>query len=259
MSISETLIGINSAALDTPLNHIIWLNDYKTFGKNSYVAVDTDKYNELMSDYILSMNDPVILADALNFAISRNEFGKAISKYKKISDLTIYNGIVTFEDLVSQRDALATTFSDNILATALMRSGDFISALYANPANTDVVLTSDVIDYISNYKETISSTITVEEPMYIINITCDVGSQTIDAGDYGYRYYSCIAGGEYTGINDESVIVNTASGNYGSNVPYTKISKNVNSLGKKIVLTAGTYTNCSSTSTANIVRLPVVE
>lgn len=66
MSFSDTLIGVNSAALNTPLNHIIWLNDYKTYGENSYVFKDKRILKELYASPIAA-NDAKIYEEAANY------------------------------------------------------------------------------------------------------------------------------------------------------------------------------------------------
>ena len=38
---------LNSRVADVPINHLIWLNDYKTYGENSYVFRDKGIWNEL--------------------------------------------------------------------------------------------------------------------------------------------------------------------------------------------------------------------
>lgn len=262
MAWDEIRKAVNSD-LNVPLNHLIWLNDYKTYGENSYVFQNKDILHELLSNYILSMNDPIILTDALNFAMSNNEFSKAVQYYKKIGDPSVFNGIETFDDIVSERDALSTIFNDIVLASSLLHSSDFISALYANPANADAVLTSDVIAYMSALKETITSTITVEEPIFIIDVKCNAtkNTGTVDDSTYVIR---CVAGGNYTTINGETVTVSDVItfGDYANGPNYTTINSTVNSFGTKINLTTAnrSYSSVSSTakSTANIVRLPLV-
>lgn len=60
MGFSETLVGINSTALDTPLNHMIWLNDYKTYGEDSYVFQNKDILHELYRSPIVEFDEKII-------------------------------------------------------------------------------------------------------------------------------------------------------------------------------------------------------
>lgn len=82
MSFSDTLIGVNSAALNTPLNHIIWLNDYKTYGENSYVFKDKRILKELYASPIAA-NDNAIYDDAYSYNKSTMSKDDFVSWYKK--------------------------------------------------------------------------------------------------------------------------------------------------------------------------------
>lgn len=64
---------LNSQIADVPLNHLIWLNDYKTFGEDSYVFQDKDILHELYNSLQLSMNDKQIRAEAFDYIVSVNK------------------------------------------------------------------------------------------------------------------------------------------------------------------------------------------
>ncbi|MGN0337911.1 MAG: hypothetical protein ACI4EE_10500 [Lachnospiraceae bacterium] len=257
---------LNSQIADVPLNHLIWLQDYKTYGEDSYVFQNKDILRELLSNYILSMNDPIILTDALNFALSNNEFSKAVQCYKKIGDPSVFNGLETFDDIVSERDALSTIFNDIILAKGLLSSSLFVSALYANPTNADAVLTSDVMQYLSTYKENIVSTISLEEPIFIVDVCANCVTKASNSGSTYFKV-TANAGANYTLINGETVTVSTLNNSYveGSYSSATNvISKEVNCFGSKIELTTATKSSstvnvvtATATANANIVRLPI--
>ena len=96
MGFSETLVGINSAALELPLNHLIWLNDYKTYGENSYVFQNKDILHELYKSPTLIV-DPYITIDALDYIFGNctEEETKTILQkyyYKDLNNL-ISNGV----------------------------------------------------------------------------------------------------------------------------------------------------------------------
>ena len=69
MSWSEIKKAVNSN-LNVPLNHLIWLNDYKTFGKKSYVFNDKKILHELYKNWDLCINDEDIRLEAYEFARS---------------------------------------------------------------------------------------------------------------------------------------------------------------------------------------------
>ena len=256
---------LNSQIANVPLNHLIWLNDYKTYGSDSYVSVDTDKYDELMRNYNLTMNDPLVMGEALEYAIANDEFGRAIANYKKISDASVFNGITSFIDLLSSRDALSVAFNDSTMCLALMRSENFISALYSNTENVDVLESSEALaNIMSIYKEGITSAITVTEPMFILDVVCNSGYVTGANTQSGLPTATCRSGANYNDINGENVVVAvaTGSGSWGGS-SLSNITKNVNSFATKIQLVNGSYTwidiTATSNATANIVRLPLAK
>ena len=127
MSISETLMGINSAALDTPLNHLIWLNDYKTYGENSYVFRDKDILHELYKSVRISANDNTIYIEAFNAIIDNNYpivgvyFG-AINDIKQ-SDADInWNSLTTMSAIASSETAMSAIASSETVMSVIRAS-----------------------------------------------------------------------------------------------------------------------------------------
>lgn len=64
---------LNSQIADVPLNHLIWLNDYKTYGENSYVFRDKKILHELYKSYSITAVDSSIQTEAFNFLLDTND------------------------------------------------------------------------------------------------------------------------------------------------------------------------------------------
>ena len=58
-----------------PINHIIWLNDYKFYGEESYVYQDKNVLHELYKDGALCIHDKSILEEASNWCIDNGYAG----------------------------------------------------------------------------------------------------------------------------------------------------------------------------------------
>lgn len=156
MSISDTLIGINSAALNTPLNHIIWLSDYKTYGKDSYVFQNKDILHELYENYTLSMNDKSVSEEAFNYAIEKQKIGNAISCIYGVDQSFAWDSVRSVEDLVSNENiskvfldqaALKTCFlnftKNEAIMNAICNNKNCLSVLYDNYSDfTDIFANS---------------------------------------------------------------------------------------------------------------------
>ena len=121
MSISDTLIGINSAALDTPLNHMIWLNDYKTYGENSYVFQNKDILHELLLSSV-AVNDKATSREAFEYAKSQNQFGNYIQNMYGIDRSLNWSNVKTVDDIISDDDILAYTITHETLLPSLIGS-----------------------------------------------------------------------------------------------------------------------------------------
>lgn len=69
---------LNSQIADVPLNHLIWLNDYKTYGTSSYVYNDKNILHELYKSPI-SANDKKVASEALNYLLDYE--GEHVGKF----------------------------------------------------------------------------------------------------------------------------------------------------------------------------------
>lgn len=147
---------LNSRVADVPINHLIWLNDYKTYGENSYVFQNKDILHELYRSPI-SANDVKILGEAFTY-ITDNEtsfIGKflasaydlkdcasALSSYTSISDIVLDDACVdriiasNFKSIFFENqdvvdvyslsvDGLNAASSNNAVMTALESSEKF--------------------------------------------------------------------------------------------------------------------------------------
>lgn len=120
---------LNSQIADVPLNHLIWLNDYKTFGENSYVFQNKDMLHELYRSPIAA-NDLSIYNEAFAYnqsIMSKDDFIKWYrngynSKY--ISDDVLK--ILLYGNFNTWTDSELTTILDSHYNNEISIS-DFVS------------------------------------------------------------------------------------------------------------------------------------
>jgi hypothetical protein len=139
--------SINSD-LHTPLNHTIWLNDYKTYGQDSYVYTHKDILHELYRDYGLSVNDEKTLYEALSYADSIGELGKAYGcifsetdDFRNI-DFTTVNTYSDLSERVVDPEILAIIGNNERALKVLLNNQGVLSALYNNHTETAPALAS---------------------------------------------------------------------------------------------------------------------
>lgn len=111
MSWEEIKKGVNSD-LNVPLNHLIWLNDYKTYGENSYVFNEKDILHELYNSYRISMNDMTIRSEAMQYISDQNK--KVGSALKAIYGLEVdMKGAETWEEIAGDQSIYKSIIANN--------------------------------------------------------------------------------------------------------------------------------------------------
>lgn len=134
---------MNSQIADVPLNHLIWLNDYKTYGEDSYVFQNKDILHELYASPIAA-NDRGIFSEALSWIIEQNEqVGSWLSKrYSIKADL---KSLETIEDVSSNLDAVTSIVAETEVLDAIFQSCSadvFLHGIYKNgfqKTNNDII------------------------------------------------------------------------------------------------------------------------
>lgn len=157
MGITQEQLGLAVLSLKnyidskgTSAGHEVWLNDYKTFGENSYVFNDKDIWNELLDDYELCMNDININGICLDHASENNQVGVAISYIYGINT-TQWKSITTISDLLNDTTFINTIFTaDNIskymvLVMSFLKSTNSFEIISANSTAMDCIMNNKAI------------------------------------------------------------------------------------------------------------------
>lgn len=124
------------------LRHELWLNDYKTFGENSYVFNDKDIWNELLNDYELCMNDISINGICLDHASENNQVGVAISYIYGI-DTTQWQSIATINDLLNDTTFINTIFTADNISKYMVLVMSFLKS--TNSTAMDCIMRNEAI------------------------------------------------------------------------------------------------------------------
>lgn len=213
--VDKSFKGVNSN-LDAPLNHLIWLNDYKTYGQDSYVFNDKDILHELYRNYPLCMSDGDLCAESFEYAYSIGEDGIALRHYYKISDdlknaLTNVNRICDSDDviLLFLKDSNSFTMNKNV-SDQILDSEQFNNFIDAYPS---VTIETTVSAATSSLKTT---TISRNGLFYLKSIRNNIDGKSQYLSDYGATIYAFVRSGfSYTNV-DGTVNSVTAAGATGS-------------------------------------------
>ena len=140
MSWPEIKKAVNSD-ISTPLNHLIWLNDYKIFGDSSFVFLNKDALHELYTNYKLCMNDSAINAEAFEYVLSVNtEVGTALANVYGIEATDTLKSLSTMNAVASSTVAMNavanSTVAMNAVGASSMAIGKLVVGLAGfNPAD----------------------------------------------------------------------------------------------------------------------------
>ena len=134
----ELKLALNTDS-QIPINHIIWLNDYKFYGEESYVYQDKNKLHELYKDGALCIHDKSILDEASNWCIDNGYAGAFLAASydmdvagaKVLRPLTAMNAIAASSTAMN---AIAKQYKNTeglfIMLKTINSSQDYIIKLY---------------------------------------------------------------------------------------------------------------------------------
>lgn len=102
---------INSwAKKGVPLNHLIWLQDYKTYGESSYVFRHKDILHELYNSFKISMNDTKLKLETFEYIMGvNNNVGPAIGAIYGAPHLD-WSAYQTLESVLDSSEASSEAF-----------------------------------------------------------------------------------------------------------------------------------------------------
>ncbi len=116
MSWAEIKKAVNSD-LNVPLNHLMWINDLTTFGKNGYVAKDNNMMKDLLSSGFLLKND-----------VALGEYVKLFPNEAK----KLYTNSEFMKSISSQTDVVANLLKDQNFVTELFKNADNLKYVLSN-------------------------------------------------------------------------------------------------------------------------------
>lgn len=258
---------VNSYFTKATLDEMIWLNDYKTYGADSYVYNDKRILSKLCVSPIVS-NDLSVNSFMLEIAINNNKhIGKWFGNIYGV-DYAGASDLATIDAVMSDADMVRNIANCALATNALMGSDSARATLKAN--NTALGAFNESETYINNVlnsqygvakKATTSASQTgvvlcLSGTSNITNVEYDAGS-----GDsFAYEVAFAKAGLAYTALDGSVVTLCSAqsasgggdmSGNYGTTAqPYSVTNYTINKFVNALTITNKTVTAGYSSKTA---------
>ena len=144
----ELKLALNTDS-QIPINHIIWLNDYKFYGEESYVYQDKNKLHELYKDGALCIHDKSILDEASNWCIDNGYAGAFLAASydmdvagaKALKPLTAMNAIAASSTAMNAIAASSTAMNaiaaSSTAMNAILASSTAMNAIAKQYKNTE--------------------------------------------------------------------------------------------------------------------------
>ena len=146
--VDELKLALNTDS-QIPINHIIWLNDYKFYGEESYVYQDKNKLHELYKDGALCIHDKSILDEASNWCIDNGYAGAFLAASydmdvagaKALRPLTAMNAILASSTAMNAIAASSTAMNaiaaSSTAMNAILASSTAMNAIAKQYKNTE--------------------------------------------------------------------------------------------------------------------------
>jgi hypothetical protein len=144
----ELKLALNTDS-QIPINHIIWLNDYKFYGEESYVYQDKNKLHELYKDGALCIHDKSILDEASNWCIDNGYAGAFLAASydmdvagaKALRPLTAMNAILAsstaMNAILASSTAMNAIAASSTAMNAILASSTAMNAIAKQYKNTE--------------------------------------------------------------------------------------------------------------------------
>ena len=129
-----------------PINHIIWLNDYKFYGDESYVYQDKNKLHELYKDGALCIHDKSILEEASNWCIDNGYAGAFLAAAYDMDTtaVAVLRPLTAMNAILASSTAMNAIAASSTAMNAILASSTAMNAILASSTAMNNVLESPV-------------------------------------------------------------------------------------------------------------------
>ena len=127
-----------------PANHIIWLNDYKFYGEESYVYQDKNVLHELYKDGALCIHDKSILDEASNWCIDNGYAGAflAASYDMDVAGAKALKPLTAMNAILASSTAMNAILASSTAMNAIAASSTAMNAIAASSTAMNAILAS---------------------------------------------------------------------------------------------------------------------
>ncbi len=163
MGFAEIKKSVNTD-LNTPLNHLSWLNDYKVFGNASYVFRNKAILNELYHSYTIVMNDESIYTEAFDaIAVEGSNVGKALAAINGIDSAETLKTLSAMNAVANSETAMNAVLNSETAMNAVLNSETAMNAVANSETAMNAVANSETAMNAVLNSETAMNAVTASE------------------------------------------------------------------------------------------------
>lgn len=210
--------GINSD-LSTPLNHLLYLADYKQFGEHSYAFQDKDIWVELIQSRA-AMNDVDVVGVAVSEMISlgidplvamSNIYGTGI-EFREYS---------SFEQVVAETENIKKILNNDICYSLVKSYKPYIDAIFSSNERVDELLSYDwFMNYINGISDA-STTGSKSDGFYYLKTMAVTADGFQDNFSGNGQYATGTSGARYMDCDGNTIVLREPVNSYWQWVGYT--------------------------------------
>ena len=141
--VDELKLALNTDSR-IPINHIIWLNDYKFYGEESYVYQDKNKLHELYKDGALCIHDKSILDEASNWCIDNGYAGAFLAAAYDMDTtaVAVLRPLTAMNAILASSTAMNAIAASSTAMNAILASSTAMNAILASSTAMNAILAS---------------------------------------------------------------------------------------------------------------------
>ena len=129
--------------MKVPLDVYQYLNDYKLWGKESYVYQDKNKLHKLYETTVLSMNELKLNGEAFEYLTANNKhIGKALSNVYDIEQKEELSTLTTMREVAASSTAMQAVAASSTAMQAVLASSTAMQAVLASSTAMQAVAAS---------------------------------------------------------------------------------------------------------------------
>ena len=175
--------------MKVPLDVYQYLNDYKLWGKDSYVYQDKNKLHKLYETVIVSMNDLKLNGEAFEYLTANNKhIGKALSNVYDIEQKEELSTLTTMREVAASSTAMQAVLASSTAMQAVLASSTAMQAVTASSTAMQAVAASSTamqaVLASSTAMETVAASSTAMEAVLASSTAMQA---VINSGDAKYR------------------------------------------------------------------------